>query len=85
MSEKNKLKPDPVLKDFWSDNSRFADLFNQVFFKGETIITPDKLSDKDTEESALLLEKERISAISRTRGVMKRHDEYTTIISASVQ
>lgn len=75
MSKENNLKPDPVLKDFWNDNERFADLFNQVFFQGETVIAPDKLSDKDTEESTVILEKERITAISRARDVIKQHKD----------
>lgn len=29
------IKPDVTLKDYWRDNYRFADLFNQVFFGGE--------------------------------------------------
>lgn len=28
MEAKNKVKPDIILKDFWRDNERFADLFN---------------------------------------------------------
>lgn len=75
MKEKNILKPDPVLKDYWSNNSRFADLFNQVFFHGETIIKPEKLFDKDTEESSILLEKERITSVSKARDVIKLYAE----------
>ena len=29
------LKPDTVLKNYWSNNEQFADLFNAVLFDGE--------------------------------------------------
>lgn len=37
--QKNEIKPDAVLKDYWRNNDRFADLFNQVLFKLHLIIT----------------------------------------------
>lgn len=37
--KKYDLKPDVVLKDYWRNNDRFADLFNQVFFNGEDLLT----------------------------------------------
>lgn len=85
MGEKNSLKPDPVLKDFWSNNNRFADLFNQVFFQGKTVITPDKLLDKDTEESAVLLEKERITSVSRARDVIKQHMDGAELVLIALE
>lgn len=69
----NKLKPDPVLKDFWSDNYRFADLFNQVLFDGEDVIKPNHLTEHDTEESMIFREKEHLEALSRSRDVIKQH------------
>jgi hypothetical protein len=45
---KNTLKPDPTLKDYWRNNSRFSDLFNQILFEGQDSIKPDKLIDKDS-------------------------------------
>ena len=80
MSDKDNLKPDPVLKDFWSDNNRFADLFNQVFFQGE-----EQLSDKDTEESAVILEKERINAVSRARDVIKQHMDGAELVLVALE
>ena len=37
MTAKNKVKADTVLKDFWRDNARFADLFNAALFQGKMI------------------------------------------------
>lgn len=85
MSNKNNLKPDPVLKDFWSDNNRFADLFNQVFFQGKAVITPDKLSDKDTEESTVFMEKKQVTAISRSRDVIKQHLDGAELVLVAME
>lgn len=32
-AERNQVKPDTILKDFWRNNQRFADLFNTVLFE----------------------------------------------------
>lgn len=40
-----KLKPDTVLKNYWSNNEQFADLFNAVLFEGKQIIKPDELEE----------------------------------------
>lgn len=85
MSKKTNLKPDPVLKDFWSNNDRFSDLFNQVFFDGEAAISSDKLLDKDTEESAVILEKERINAISRSRDIIKQHKDGAELVLIALE
>lgn len=36
---------DRLLKDFWEDNDRFADLFNSVLFNGRLKVAPDKLKE----------------------------------------
>ena len=36
--KKQDLKPDTVLKNYWSDNEQFADLFNAVLFDGRQVI-----------------------------------------------
>ncbi len=73
-SKRQKLKPDSVMKDYWSDNSRFADLFNQVFFDGNHIIEPRKLADKDTDESMILPEDGQLAALSRSRDIIKLYE-----------
>ena len=40
MSVRNVAKADAVLKNFWKDNARFADLFNAVLFDGEQKLHP---------------------------------------------
>lgn len=74
---KNTIKPDSVLKDYWRNNDRFSDLFNQVFFHGDTVIEPGQLADKDTEESAVIIDKkqDKITSISRARDIIKEYSD----------
>lgn len=51
---RNKLKPDIVLKDFWRNNARFADLFNGCLFHGNKVLDPDMLLESDTDVSSIL-------------------------------
>ena len=41
--KKQVLKADTVIKNYWRDNARFADLFNAVLFKGRDVIQPGEL------------------------------------------
>lgn len=54
MPMKNRVKADTVLKDFWRDNARFADLFNATLFNGEQVIRPEELEESDTDISSIL-------------------------------
>lgn len=51
---KTKITPDTILKNFWKDNQRFADLFNACFFNGDSKLNPDDLTEVDTDISSLL-------------------------------
>ena len=65
------LKPDIILKNYWNDNGRFADLFNAVLFGGEQFISPDELEDADTEESSVLEHREYAESIRASRDSIK--------------
>jgi len=80
-----KLKPALVLKDYWCDNSRFSDLFNQIFFHGEETIKPDKLSDQDTDESAMIMDNDQTAAISRTRDIIKQYEDGAELVLMGVE
>ena len=54
MAKLNKIKPDTILKNFWKNNDRFADLFNACFFDGNPKLNPDDLTEVDTDVSSLL-------------------------------
>ena len=66
-----KLKPDTILKNYWSNNEQFADLFNAVLFDGKQIIKPDELEEMDTEESTILEHKEYSESIQASRDGIK--------------
>lgn len=65
------LKPDTVLKNYWSDNEQFADVFNAVLFKGNQIIKAEELEDVDTEESSLLEHRDYVESIKASRDNIK--------------
>ena len=65
------LKPDTVLKNYWSGNEQFADLFNAVLFEGKQVIRPEELEDVDTEESSVLEHKDYAESIRASRDNIK--------------
>ena len=69
--KKQDLKPDTVLKNYWSDNEQFADLFNAVLFDGRQVILPEELEDVDTEESTVLEHKDYAESIKASRDNIK--------------
>ena len=69
--EKQGLKADIVVKNYWRNNEQFADFFNAALFDGEQIIKPDELEDLDTEESTVLEHKEYAESIGASRDNVK--------------
>ena len=55
MAGRNAQKADVILKDFWRQNERFADLFNAVIFRGKQIIKPEDLTERDTDMSGIIV------------------------------
>jgi hypothetical protein len=53
-NNKNELKPDTVLKDYWKQKKEFADFFNAYLFDGKEILKADELVEKDTDSSSVL-------------------------------
>lgn len=64
------LSRDALAKYMWKGNEQFADLFNAVVYKGPQI-SPDSLSDTDTDLSALIADKELLETIKKVRDVVK--------------
>lgn len=60
-----------MLKNYWSDNGQFADLFNAALFDGEEVIKADELEDADTEESTVLENKDYAESLQASRDVIK--------------
>lgn len=82
---KNLVKPDAALKDYWRDNRRFADLFNQVLFDGNPILHPDRLSEKDTEESSIINVSGQHASVSKDRDVLKEYADGTSFLLIGIE
>ena len=52
--ERNKIKPDTILKTFWRDSEHFADLFNAALFDGRQVLKAGDLTEADTDISSVL-------------------------------
>lgn len=65
------LKADTIVKNYWRDNARFADLFNAVLFQGKPVIQPDELEDMDTDDSLVLEHREYAQSIQEMRDNIK--------------
>ena len=72
MSVRNIAKVDAVLKNFWKDNARFADLFNAVLFDGEQKLHPKDLKEADVDLSSILKFNGYVETIQRLRDVVKK-------------
>jgi hypothetical protein len=66
------VKPDTILKTFWRDNERFADLFNTVLFKGNSVLDPDELQEADTDLSSVLKMNGHVETIQKIFDVVKK-------------
>ena len=67
-----KITPDTILKNFWKDNKRFADLFNACFFDGKPKLNPDDLTEVDTDISSLLQFHGYAETVKRIVDVVKK-------------
>lgn len=70
--KQNKVKPDAILKTFWRDNARFADLFNAVLFNGNQVLKPEELVEADTDLSSLLKTNGHVETIQKIFDVVKK-------------
>lgn len=65
------MKADTILKNFFGDNERFADLFNAALFHGEKILSSEDFLPQDTESSAVIHHQNHIQTIGRSRDIIK--------------
>lgn len=75
--KKQELSPDIVLKNYWTNNEQFADLFNAALFKGEQVIKPEELVDVDTEASTIFEHKKYAQSLKASRDNVKVHKHST--------
>ena len=72
MAIKNNVKPDTVLKNFWKNNQRFADLFNTVLFEGNPILKPSDLKEVDTDVSSIIKFNNHADTVQRILDVVRK-------------
>jgi hypothetical protein len=72
MAGQNKRKTDVILKEFWRQNDRFADLFNAVVFSGKPVIQADSLQEMDTDMSGTIQLSEYEETVVKVRDVVKK-------------
>ena len=65
-------RADTIFKEFWRPNERFADLFNAVLFQGWEVITPDSLTEMDTDVSGTVRMGGSERTLARARDVVKK-------------
>lgn len=66
-----RLKPDTVLKEYWNNNERYADVFNAVLFDGRQVIHASQLQERDTEESNVLELGDKDESITAARDLFR--------------
>ena len=71
MTKAQVLKPDTVLKNYWQDNGRFADIFNAVLFSGKQVIRPEELENEDTEIASVLEHRTYAESLKASRDNIK--------------
>ena len=60
------------LKNFWRDNTHFADLVNAAVFGGEEVVQPDMLLEADTDFSGIISFPEYDEALKRSPDIVKK-------------
>lgn len=78
---RNKVKPDTVLKNFWRDNQRFADVFNTVLFNGKQVLKPEDLKEADTDISSVIKFNNHAETVQRILDVVRKTAEEPTLSS----
>lgn len=72
------MKEDAAINRYFSDNYRFADLFNHVLFYGDHVVMPEELADmKNTSEMILQTKEGGALAERRIRDVVKKQSKRT--------
>ncbi|MCC8152334.1 MAG: hypothetical protein LIO96_13065 [Lachnospiraceae bacterium] len=76
--QKDSLKPDVIVKNYWSNNEVFADFFNAVMFDGRQVIYPEDLTGSDTDNSVIQESSNGVlKSISGARDSIKIHKRST--------
>lgn len=66
------MKPDTILKTFWKNNQRFADLFNTVLFEGNPVLKPNDLQEVDTDVPSIIKFNGHAETVQRILDVVRK-------------
>lgn len=66
------MKLDTILKTFWKNNQRFADLFNTVLFEGNPVLKPNDLQEVDTDVSSIIKFNGHAETVQRILDVVRK-------------
>ena len=66
------MKPDTILKTFWKNNHRFADLFNTELFEGNPVLKPNDLQEVDTDVSSIIKFNGHAETVQRILDVVRK-------------
>ena len=72
-STRKRTSDDIIVKEFWRNNERFADLFNAVLFKGKCVIKAENLQEIDTDVSGTIRVQEYKETLKRARDIVKKY------------
>ena len=72
MPVRNQVKPDTILKTFWKNNQRFADLFNTVLFEGNPVLKPNDLQEVDTDVPSIIKFNGHAETVQRILDVVRK-------------
>lgn len=61
-----------ILKNFWSNNERFADLFNAILFDGKQVLEPKCLEEQNTDKSSVVKIGQYVDTVRRIFDVVKK-------------
>jgi len=79
-------KASTALYAYWQDNDRFADLFNHVLFGGHDYLKPGRLSEKDTDQSAVIRGKDgSFRSVERHRDIIKSYAGDTDFVIVGIE
>lgn len=79
-------KKDIILKQYLSDNRRFAEIFNNVLFGGEDIIRPEKLKTVDSAQSnTIALRESAAEFIQKNRDIAKIYNDELELVILGVE
>lgn len=79
-------KKDIILKQYFSDNKRFAEIFNHTLFSGQEIIKPEKLKPVDSAQADVIALRDTAAEfVQKNRDIAKIYDDELELVILGVE